>query len=70
MIREKMNILVVDDEQSYREVLKMILTAQEYTVETAGNGKEALKISCSGQETSGCWHTRNHRRRKTAHISA
>ena len=44
MIREKMNILVVDDEQSYREVLKMILTAQEYTVETAGNGKEALKI--------------------------
>ena len=44
MIREKMNILVVDDEQSYREVLKMILTAQEYTVETAVNGKDALKI--------------------------
>ena len=44
MIRENMNILVVDDEPSYCDVLKMILTAKEYTVETAGNGREALKI--------------------------
>ncbi len=40
---EHMRILVVDDEQNYCDVLKMILTAKGYTVDTAGNGKEALE---------------------------
>ena len=43
MPREFMKILVVDDEQNYRDVLKMILTAKGYTVDTAGNGREALE---------------------------
>ena len=43
MPREYMKILVVDDEQNYRDVLKMILTAKGYTVDTAGNGREALE---------------------------
>ena len=44
MAREYMRILVVDDEQNYREVLKMILTAKGYDVDTAGNGQEGLDL--------------------------
>lgn len=43
MIRENLRILVVDDEQDYCEVLKMILGGKGYTVETCNNGKEALE---------------------------
>lgn len=43
MARDYMRILVVDDEQNYCEVLKMILTAKGYAVDTAGNGQEALE---------------------------
>ena len=35
-------ILIVDDEQSVREVLSEYFTEQGYTVETAGDGEEAL----------------------------
>lgn len=42
MSRQYMRILVVDDEKNYCDVLKMILTAQGYDVDTAGNGMEAL----------------------------
>ena len=44
MAREYMRIMVVDDEQNYRDVLKMILTAKGYDVDTAGNGQEALDL--------------------------
>ena len=44
MARDYMRILVVDDEQNYRDVLKMILTAKGYDVDTAGNGQEALEL--------------------------
>jgi diguanylate cyclase (GGDEF)-like protein len=36
-------ILVVDDEQSLREMLQDILTAHDFTVVTASNGEEGLK---------------------------
>jgi DNA-binding response OmpR family regulator len=37
-------ILIVDDEQSVREVLSEYFTEQGYAVETAGDGEEALAI--------------------------
>lgn len=42
MIKENMRILVVDDEQDYCDVLKMILEGKGYIVETRNNGKDAL----------------------------
>ena len=44
MVKENLRILVVDDEQDYCEVLKMILEGKGYAVETCNNGKEALDI--------------------------
>lgn len=41
----KANILVVDDEPSIRKVLKAILEEKGYDVETAENGKEAIRKS-------------------------
>lgn len=37
------NILVVDDELSMREFLEILLTAEEYNVDTAINGADAIK---------------------------
>ena len=39
MNRENFNILVVDDEKDYCDVLKMILTGKGYKVDTCGNGQ-------------------------------
>jgi DNA-binding NtrC family response regulator len=41
----KANILVVDDEPSIRKVLTAILEEKGYNVETAENGKEAIRKS-------------------------
>lgn len=49
MSKENMRILVVDDEINYCEVLKTILTAKGYAVDTALNGKEAL--SCMEKDS-------------------
>lgn len=38
-------ILVVDDDESIRKVLKTVLEEEEYVVDTAENGKEAIKKS-------------------------
>lgn len=43
-MKNKGNILVIDDEKSQREILKAILEDEGYVVETAGNGSEALKL--------------------------
>ena len=37
------NFLVVDDERSIRNIIKELLEMEEHTVETAGNGVEALE---------------------------
>lgn len=42
---EHTRILVVDDDESIRTVLRATLTDKGYTVETAGTGKEATKKS-------------------------
>ncbi|MDH5450684.1 MAG: response regulator [Candidatus Bathyarchaeota archaeon] len=42
---KKTNILVVDDEPSIRKVLKAILEEKGHNVETAENGKEAIRKS-------------------------
>ena len=47
MNRENFNILVVDDEKDYCDVLKMILTGKGYKVDTCGNGQEAVDIFSS-----------------------
>ena len=49
MSKENMRILVVDDEVNYCEVLKMILTSEGYSVDTALNGQEAL--SCMEKDS-------------------
>jgi len=38
-------ILVVDDDESIRKVLKTVLEEEEYVVDTAENGKEAIRKS-------------------------
>ncbi|HDI07730.1 MAG TPA: response regulator [Candidatus Bathyarchaeota archaeon] len=43
MVDEKPRILVVDDDASIRRVLKAILEEKGYVVDTASNGKEAVK---------------------------
>lgn len=43
-MKNKGNILVVDDEKSQREILKAILEDDGYIVQTAGSGREALKL--------------------------
>jgi len=42
---KKTNVLVVDDEPSIRKVLKAILEEKGHNVETAENGKEAIRKS-------------------------
>jgi two-component system response regulator HydG len=42
--RKAHTILVVDDETSQRELLEMVLSEEGYSVETASNGEEAVKI--------------------------
>lgn len=44
MSGENLRILIVDDEQSYCEVLKMILNSNGYAVETCNNGEQALAL--------------------------
>ena len=39
-------ILIVDDKDQMREVLRKFLTAEGYTVEMAGDGKNALEKFC------------------------
>lgn len=39
------NILIVDDSESIREILKSLLEKEKYTIKTANNGVEALKIA-------------------------
>ncbi len=39
------NILVVDDEQTIRESLQMVLAEEGYSCKTASNGKEALQLA-------------------------
>ena len=41
---EKAKILIVDDEEVILETLKVILEGKGYSVNTARNGREALKI--------------------------
>jgi len=43
------NILIVDDSESIREILKSLLDKEGYTITTANNGSEALKISSNNQ---------------------
>jgi DNA-binding NtrC family response regulator len=42
---ERARILVVDDDEGIRKVLKAILEEEGYVVDTAENGKEAIKKS-------------------------
>lgn len=45
MKEEKTRILIVDDDPSITEVLKVILEARGYEVDTASTGKEAIEKS-------------------------
>jgi len=38
------NILIVDDEQSYRQLLTLVFESDGHTVRTANNGREALSL--------------------------
>ncbi|SFI26277.1 DNA-binding transcriptional response regulator, NtrC family, contains REC, AAA-type ATPase, and a Fis-type DNA-binding domains [Tindallia magadiensis] len=41
--RKMLKVLIVDDEEAYREVLQTILEKKGYETDTAANGKEALE---------------------------
>ncbi len=43
------NLLIVDDEDSYRSVLKVVFEKEGYTVQTAKSGLEALKLIEDGR---------------------
>jgi two-component system, NtrC family, response regulator PilR len=38
------NILIVDDEQSYRQLLSLVFEGDGHTIRTASNGREALEL--------------------------
>ena len=38
------NILIVDDEQSYRQLLSLVFEGDGHTIRTASNGREALTL--------------------------
>lgn len=38
------NILIVDDEQSYRQLLSLVFDGEGHTIRTASNGREALEM--------------------------
>src|SRR5678815_4808704 len=38
------NILIVDDEQSYRQLLSLVFEGDGHTIRTASNGREALSV--------------------------
>jgi DNA-binding NtrC family response regulator len=38
------NILIVDDEQSYRQLLKLVFDGEGHSIRTAANGLEAIKL--------------------------
>src|SRR3954453_11271734 len=42
------NILIVDDEQSYRQLLKLVFDGEGHTIRTAANGLEAIKLLQDG----------------------
>ena len=44
-----MNILIIDDELELLEKLRLVLTKENYTVDTAGDGKQALDKIWNGQ---------------------
>ncbi|GAB2574295.1 response regulator transcription factor [Gracilibacillus alcaliphilus] len=45
---EQHKILVVDDEERIRRLLKMYLEREGYTIEEAGDGEEGLKMALTG----------------------
>ena len=45
MTNETYKILIVDDEEPNRKLLSRLLTCEQYTLSTSGNGKEALELA-------------------------
>lgn len=41
---QKLDILIVEDDDILREVMEFLLTAAEFSVRSAGNGAQALKL--------------------------
>ncbi|MCT4797211.1 response regulator, partial [Exiguobacterium profundum] len=46
---EKTKILVVDDEERIRRLLKMYLEREQYVIEEAVNGEEALALALDNE---------------------
>ncbi|MBR2076703.1 MAG: response regulator, partial [Exiguobacterium sp.] len=46
---EKTKILVVDDEERIRRLLKMYLDREQYEIEEAVNGEEALALALDNE---------------------
>jgi DNA-binding NtrC family response regulator len=42
------NVLIVDDEQSYRQLLSLVFETEGHTIRTAMNGREALELIKTG----------------------
>ena len=38
------NLLIVDDEQSYRQLLTLVFETDKHDIRTARNGREALEM--------------------------
>ena len=38
------NLLIVDDEQSYRQLLTLVFQGDGHNIRTAANGREAIKL--------------------------
>jgi two-component system KDP operon response regulator KdpE len=47
MHKKKNTILIVDDEMSIRKMLSVYLSTEEYKIEEAENGKQAVRLSAS-----------------------
>ena len=45
MTNETYTILIVDDEEANLKLLSLFLTCNQYTLHTAGNGKDAIELA-------------------------
>ena len=44
-LKEKYHILIVDDEQAYRETLQLLFESEGYVVKSVSSGEEAIEVS-------------------------
>jgi CheY-like chemotaxis protein len=46
-------VLVVDDDEAIRRIIRLVLEGEGYPIEEAQNGEEALRAMCASEDAMG-----------------